>query len=572
MLLRIFPGLVWLKHYSSGVFRSDLVSGLTIGIMLIPQSMGYAVVAGLPPEAGLYASVFPPIVYALLGTSNKISIGPVALDSILILTGLRALAEPGGESYLELAVTLTLLVGALQLVFGLLKFGFIANFLSYPVIVGYTSAAAVIIIVGQFPLLVGTSVEGGNPLEQVFQLLLQMGDWNQFTVVISGVAFALIFLCGRFAPSVPAALLALVVSMLVSGVVGFGQFGVDTISSIPQGLPDFALPSLALAEIGSLLPVAFTVALMGYVGTISICKEQESPKDRSRINPNQELVAVGAANIFGAFVRAFPVSASFSRSAAFRKAGARTQVSAVISAILLALVLLFLTPLFSSYPLPKSVLAVVIVISVSGLFKSREMQSLLRQSRGEFGTLLLTLVATLFLGVQQGLIVGVVVSISLVIYKTANPHMTELGLIEGENLYRNITRFGQAKVRDDLLIFRFDAPLYFANKDVFLRHLYGWIERRPSKRLRSVIFDGEAVNSIDSTAIRMLEQLIEKLAAEGIQFYFTNLIGPVRDALTLSSLKVLLEEEHSFSTIQDAVLYIDEGTHRRRDIALQSNF
>jgi len=571
MLYRLFPGLLWLQDYHKGVFRSDLVSGITIGVMLIPQGMGYAMVAGLPPEFGLYASIFPPIIYAFLGTSNKISIGPVALDSILILTGLSILAEPGTPAYLELAIALTLLVGLLQFVFGILRFGFIANFLSYPVIVGYTSAAAIIIIGSQLQSLVGTRVEGGNVFELLYQMLASLKKWHWLTVIIGATSVIFIGTCNKFIPKFPCALVALVSGMIVTGVLQLEQLGIDTINSIPQGLPDLMLPKLSLDQLSDLLPVAFTVALMGYVGTISICKSQETFSDKIITQPNQELVAIGLANVLGALFRAFPVSASFSRSAAFRSAGALTQVSAVVSSVVLAFTMLYLTTLFASYPLPKVILSAVIIMSVASLFKYGEIKTLFRQSRKEFNIALLTFFITLTLGVQHGLIVGVGVSFFMVIYISANPHMTELGLIEGGNLYRNISRFKNIQIRAEFLIIRFDAPLYFANKDYFTEKLYAWIKQRPPKSIKVVIVNGEAINSMDSTAIRMLSQVMENLESQNIRLYLTNLIGPVRDALKLSQLSVDLETQHVFSTIHDAVLYYDEGVHRRADIALQTN-
>lgn len=570
MLYKLLPGLLWLKNYHKHTFSRDLFSGLSIGVMLIPQSMGYAMVAGLPPEIGLYAAIFPPLLYALLGTSNKISIGPVALDSILILSGLSVLAEPGSDEYLQLAIVLTLLVGILQFVFGLLRFGFIANFLSYPVIVGYTSAAAIIIIGSQLQNLVGANVESQNVIELVYQLLVSFSQWNRYTLAVTTASLVFIIASTRLLPKLPNALVVLVASMFITGLWQIDDYGVAVINSIPHGLPMFEFPNLSWNQLGELLPIAFTVAFMGYVGTISICKSQESPKDKISVNPNQELIAIGLANMLGALFRAFPVSASFSRSAAFRSAGALTQVSAVISSLLIILILLFLAPLFASYPLPKAVLSAIIVMSVLGLFKYTEMKTLFHQNKKEFWILMTTFLITLLLGVQQGLMAGVIISILLVIHNSAMPHMTELGLIKEQGLYRNINRFSNAETRDDLLIFRFDAPLYFANKDYFLTHLYSWIKQRPSNSLKAVIFDGSAVNSIDSTAIRMLSNLTHNLHEQNIEVYFTNLIGPVRDALTAFKLGHY-KEGHIFSTVTDAVKYIDEGVYWRTEIAMQTN-
>ncbi|MFA7554766.1 MAG: sulfate permease [Spongiibacteraceae bacterium] len=571
MLYKLFPGLLWLQSYSMSTFKNDLFAGLTIGVMLIPQSMGYAVLAGLPPEVGLYAAIFPPLLYALLGTSNKISVGPVALDAILILAGLSALAEPGSAQYLQLAIELTLMVGLLQFMFGVLRFGFIVNFLSYPVIVGYTSAAALIIIGSQLPSLVGVHMESDNVFGLVQQLLASFQHWHWLTVAIALTSLLLIFAGRQLAPKLPVALLLLAGGMAIAGLFQFEQQGVDVISSIPQGFPVLTFPFIDLQRLGDLLPVALTVALMGYVGTISICKSQESPADKISVQPNQELIAIGLANTFGALLRCFPVSASFSRSAAFRTAGAMTQVSALVSSLLLAITLLFLTPLFVSYPLPKAILAAIILMSVLSLFKYGEMKALFRQDKKEFLILLVTLIITLLLGVQQGLLVGVVVSVILVIYNSANPHMTELGLIEGQNLYRNINRFGNANTRSDLLIFRFDAPLYFANKDYFMARLYAWMKQRPPQCLRAVILDAQAVSSIDSTSLRMLVHVIENLREQNVGFYLAGLIGPVRDTLMKSDLRDYIQQGYVFSTVHDAVAWLDEGVHRGAEIAVQSN-
>lgn len=572
MLYKLLPGLLWLQGYNAQTLRQDVVSGLVIGVMLIPQSMGYAVLAGLPPEFGLYASIFPPLLYALLGTSNKISIGPVALDAILILSGLSVLAEPGTDDYLQLAVELTLLVGLIQFLFGLLRFGFIVNFLSYPVVVGYTSAAALIIIGSQLQSLTGVHVDSANVFDLGYQLLANISDWHGVTVGIAVASLSFIFLCKRYAPKVPNALILLVSTMLLSGLFHAGQAGVDVINSVPSGFPDLQIPELDFAKLGDLLPVAFTVALMGFVGTMSICKSQESPKDKRSVQPNQELVALGLANALGAMFRSFPVSASFSRSAALRDAGALTQVSAIVSSCLIAITVVFLTPLFVDYPLPKAALAAIIVMSVLGLFKYKEMKVLFQQDRKEFSILLVTFVITLLLGVQQGLLVGVAVSLILVIYNSTAPHMTELGKLDGEDLYRNIHRFESISVRKDILIFRFDAPLYFANKDYFKSRLYSMMKRRPEGSLRAVILDAQAISSIDSTSLIMLESVIENLREQGIQLYLVSLIGPVRDTLTHSTaLRDYMQDEHMFPQITDAVLYIDQGISSRASIARQSN-
>jgi SulP family sulfate permease len=533
--------------------------------------MGYALVAGLPPEYGLYACIFPPVIYALLGTSNKISMGPVALDSILIITGLSVLAEPGTERYLELAILLTLMVGALQLLLGLCKFGFIANFLSYPVIVGYTSAAALIIMGSQFETMLGVDVVGGNIFALLYQLLMQVPDWSWLTLGIGILGMLIMTVPKKRFPAVPFPLFLLVFGMLASGIWELQAMGVDVVSSIPQGLPSFNLPNVSISDLQDLVPVAITVALMGYVGTMSICKSLENPTDKVTTQPNLELIAVGAANLVGSLCRAFPVSASFSRSAAFREAGAKTQVSAVFSSLFIGAAMLVVAPLFVSYPLPKVLLSAIIIVSVSGLFKYAEMKILYTHNKREFYILLTTFLATLLLGVQEGLMIGVSLSILMMIYNTTSPHMTELGSIEDGKLYRNTTRFTDAHVRDDVLIFRFDAPIYFANKDYFVSVLYRWIKQRDVQALQFVVLDAESINTVDSTGVIMLQQVIENLQKQGIQFYITNAIGPVRDTIKTSILSEYMTKKTMFSTINDAITYIDRGVNLHASQAMQTN-
>lgn len=527
--------------------------------------------AGLPIEYGLYACIIPPIMYALLGTSNKLSIGPVALDSILILSGLSLVAEPGADNYIELAVVLTLMVGLIQIFFGLIKFGFIASFLSYPVILGYTSAAAIVIMVSQFGSLLGVSVDEGNTFVRIFFFMQQFDNWHWLTLAMGLVGFVFLALSKRLAPKLPGALLLLILGMICSGLWGASNYGVDVIAYIPQGLPLPQIPSVSLNQITSLIPTALTVALMGYVGSMSICKAQEKPTDKLTVRPNQELIAVGVANFVGAFFKAFPVSASFSRSAAFVSSGALTQVSAVVSSLVIVVIMLFLTPVFTDYPLPKTLLAAIIVLSVAGLFKHEEMKTLYHQNRVEFLVMSATFILTLLLGVQEGLLAGVALSVAKLIYNTAKPHMTELGTIQGGRLYRNVNRFEQVEVRSDVLIFRFDAPLFFANSDYFVESIYRWMKQREEGALKAVVFDAEAVNSVDSTAIRALQKVVENLSRQNIKFYITNAIGPVRDALSNSPLQDYICAETMFATIHDAINYIDNGVGDKEGIALQTN-
>jgi SulP family sulfate permease len=570
-LAKLFPGLQRLKGYSRATARKDCLSGITIACMLIPQGMGYALVAGLPAELGLYACIIPPVIYALLGTSNKLSIGPVALDSILILSGLSLVADPETDNYLSLVIVLTLMVGLIQLTLGLLKFGFIANFLSNPVILGYTGAAALIIMSSQLGNVLGVEKNNVGFFVMLQGFYQQASEWHWPTLALGCFGAWFLIYPKRWLAFLPWGLLLIILGMWFAGLANFKDMGIAVIDSVPEGLPSLIMPALSLDKIADLLPTALTVALMGYVGSMAICKAQESPTDKINVDPNQELIAVGVANLVGAFFKAFPVSASFSRSAAFVSAGASTQVSAIVSAVVIAAVLVFLTPVFASYPLPKVLLAVIIIISVFGLFKYEEMAALYRQNLHEFLLMLATFLSTLVFGIQAGLLAGVLLSIMRVIYNTTVPHMVELGAMQDGKLYRNVNRFDALEIRDDVLVFRFDAPLYFANKDYFIKTLYSWIKQRREGFMEAVIFDAEAVNSVDTSAIRMLLQVVEGLKQKDISFYITNATGPVRDEFMRSPLKDYLNEETMFPSIQDAICFIDNGVCADCGISMQSS-
>ncbi len=571
MFERFFPGLRWLPGYTRASLRDDLVSGITVAFLLIPQGMAYAMVAGLPAIFGLYATVIPPVIYALLGTSNKISIGPVALDSILIITGLSMLADSGTGEYVELAILLTLMVGLIQAVFGLAKMGFIANFLSYPVIVGYISAAAISITISQFENLLGVEMEGQNALEMLLSLLSSFQRWNLVVLTLGSIAVVLLFLGKRIKKQLPWPLMLMIASMFLAGVFDISAYGIATVQELPSGFPPFGLPVVTLERVVSLLPLAFTVALMGYVGTMSICKSVESPADKITAAPSQELVAVGFANTLGGLFHAFPVSASFSRSAVFRDSGARTPYSMIFSAVFILLVLLFFTPLFNAFPIPKLVLSAIVVASVLGLIDWRGMLALAQAERTEFAICMVTFMATLLINIQVGLLVGVALSIFMVIHQAASPHMTELGAIDDGSLYRNITRFPDARVRDDVLLFRFDAPLFFANKDLFVSGLNERLKQRNLNELDYILIEAESINSVDVSGLLMLQQLEQRLTADDVKLCLVGAIGPVRDAIRKQGIDCLVSETRMFTSIGDAMDYIDKGRVTHRAAALQTN-
>ncbi|QCX00950.1 SulP family inorganic anion transporter [Aggregatimonas sangjinii] len=554
---KIFPFLGWLGSYRKRDFLKDLVAGLTVAVVLIPQGMAYAMIAGLPPVYGLYASIVPILLYAVLGTSRQVAMGPVAMDSLLVAAGLGTLAITGVENYIAMALVLAFLVGAIQLLLGISRMGFLVRFLSRPVISGFTSGAALIIIFSQLKHLMGTDVQESQFFhQQVVNAFQSLGDINYYDFTLGVVGIVLIVLFRKWDKRIPGVLIVVLLGILSAYVFDLEAHGLHIVGVVPEGLPAFQVPNIDLGNIKSLWPIAITLALVGYLETISIGKAIEEKNSTDHIDPNQELVALGVSNIVGSFFQSYISTASFSRSAINNDSGARTHLSSIFSVVLVVLTLLFLTPLF--YYLPKAVLASIIMVSVFGLINIIYPRGLWQQSRGELVVLMATLAATLFIGLPQGILIGVLFSLLLMVYKTSNPHFAVLGNIRNSDYYKNVKRFGDEVVlRDDLLIIRFDAQLYFGNSDYFKNELLRQINLK-GKSLKAVILNAEAITYIDSTGANILSRVIDTIHNRGLQFYIAGAIGPTRDTIYQSGIINSLEKEYLFVKTKEAVAYYDD--------------
>jgi SulP family sulfate permease len=549
---KFLPFLKWLPNYKKADLSKDLVAGLTVGIILIPQAMAYAMIAGLPPVYGLYAAIFPLLIYLLLGTSKDLAIGPVAMDSLLVAAGLGTLVISGMENYIALAIFLAFLVGIIQLALGVFRMGFLVNFLSKPVISGFTSAAALIIIFSQLKHLLGANIARSNRFhELVFNVWEKTSETNVYDLAIGLLGILLIVLLKRWNKKIPSILVVVVLGIIAVYVLDLERFGVKIVGVIPTGLPSFKLLEMNWNTVSKVWPIALTLALVGYLEAISIGKAMQEKDGSDTIDPNQELVALGSSNIIGSFFQAYPVTASFSRSAIQGEAGVKTNLAAVFSVLLVVLTLLFLTPLF--YYLPNAVLASIIMVSVFGLIDFSYPQKLWKNNKDEFVVLLTTFLITLLVGIPQGVLVGVLLSLLLMVYRTSNPHFAILGNIRNSDYYKNIDRFGDEVVeRDDLLIVRFDAQLYFGNAGYFKKQLFREIERK-GKELKAIILNAESINYIDSSAAEMLIKLIHEIHKKDIHFYIAGTIGPTRDIIFSSGIIKELHKECLFVKTKEAV-------------------
>ncbi len=552
-----FPFLQWLPNYKKNWFSKDLIAGITVGIILIPQGMAYAMIAGLPPVYGLYAALFPVLIYAFLGTSRQLATGPVAMDSLLVAAGLGTLAITGVENYIAMAVFLAFLVGAIQFVLGLCRMGFLVNFLSKPVISGFTSAAAIIIMFSQLNHLLGVDIEKSSK----FHILIgnafeKLAETNLYDFGIGILGILIIIGLKKWNRKIPSILLVVILGILAVYGLRLEGFGVEIVGTIPGGLPTFKIPDIGLNNTLEVWPIALTLALVGYLEAISIGKALEEKEGKETIDANQELVALGAGNMVGSFFQSYPATGSFGRSAINQSVGAKTNLSAVFSVVMVVVTLLFLTPVF--YYLPNAVLASIIMVSVFGLIDIPYARHLWVRRKDEFVVLFITFLATLFIGITQGILVGILASLLLMVYRTSKPHFAVLGKIRNSDYYKNVHRFGDEIImREDLLIVRFDAQLYFGNASYFKNQLFKHIDAK-GNRLRGVILNAEAINYIDSTAAQMLVKVIHEAHERKLAFYIAGAIGPTRDIIFNSGIINELHREYLFVKTKEAVAFFDD--------------
>ena len=519
---KIFPVLDWILKYKPEYFKNDLVAGITVAILLIPQGMAYALIAGLPPVYGLYAALTPQIVYTIMGTSRQLAVGPVAMDSLLVAAGLGALSIVGTADYIQMAILLSLMVGIIHLILGIFKMGFFVSFLSKPVISGFTSGAAIIISLSQVKYLTGIPIAQNNKLQDFIFLILKSEIPIHVTTLILGLSciFFLLFI-KKLNKKIPSALVVVFFSTLWVYYYDKNLEGVAIIGEIPQGLPSIKFPKLDWLVIKNLFPIALTISIVAFTEAISISKGLDEKNKLYNLNPNQELLALGSANIFGSFFQSYPTTGGFSRTAVNSQAKAKTGVASLICALLIALTLSFFTDLF--FYVPKTVLAAIIISAVLRLIDIKYAIRLYKSRKDEFAVLVLTFILTLFVGIIQGIFFGIILSLLLLVYRASKPHFAFLGRIGNTNYFQNIDRFpNEVVVREDLIILKFDAQLFFGNIDFFKKLVFNSIEKKPSK-VKGFIINARAINYIDSTASEELIIIIKKLQKKELELWLLEL-------------------------------------------------
>ncbi|WP_442267521.1 SulP family inorganic anion transporter [Tenacibaculum sp. ZS6-P6] len=554
---KIIPLLEWLPKYKKSQFKGDVVAGLTVATVLIPQGIAYALIAGLPPIYGLYSALIPQVIYAIFGSSRQVAIGPVATDSLIVAASISTIALMGSESYIAIAIFLALLVGSIQFLMGVFRLGFIVNFLSRPVITGFTSAVAITIGLNQFKNFFGVDFLQSDQIHVLLEdILSRITELETKTTTIGIVTSIIIIVLRRINKKIPNALIVVVLGIVLMYAFKTFFFGVAIVESIPSGLPSFAVPELNFGLVRELLPMAFTLVMVGYLETISIGKYLEAQQDEYKIDPNQELIALGLSNIFGSFFKSYPSTSSFSRSAINFDAGARTGIAAFISAGLVVLTLLYLTPVF--YYLPKTVLAAIIIVAVFRLVNVKEARFLWKANILDFWLLIATFFATLFFGIDYGILIGVSLSLIVLIFRTSRPNVVELGKVPDSDFYRNKNRFKEVILDNEVLVFRFDAQIFYANASYFRERLEYMVKEK-GEELKLIVLDAESINRVDSTGIEMLKQQIQFYMKKEITFYLAGVKGPVRDDLFRGGLLEIINLDHFFMRVNGAVTFFKTG-------------
>lgn len=563
------PFFQQLKIYSRKTFIKDLIGGLTVGVMLIPQGMAYAYLAEIPAVYGLYASIVPLLVYMLMGTSIYAAIGPAALTSLLAFSGLNHAGITNPDEFLNAIIVIALLSGSIQFLMGVFKLGMIVNFISKPVLKGFIFGAALTIFLSQLKSATGIHIDAHGSIETLMALLSNVSSFSFYTVLISGISIAYLFYMKRFSKKIPNQLIVMLVTLLIIYFFNTDNSGVSILGTIPEGLPNFAVPYFDWELVQLLLPTSVTIALISFVEVYAIGISLEDREDQGKLRPNQELIALGLSKFIGSFFLAYPTSSSFSRSAVNKQAGTKTNVSTLFTVGLVVITLLYLTPFF--YFLPKAALAAIIIVAIIGLMDFQYYKTLWRIDKRDFLMFAVTASVTFLIGVQEGIITGVVLSIMALVYAISFPHTAEVGLVRGSlHTFRNVDRYLEIDVEDEILIFRFDAALTFANVQHFIKRLKTYETHK--KNLKFVIIDATSIDSIDTTSLEALKEIAEKYKENNIRMLMACLKGPVRDQFKKSNMFNIIGEDNFFPSVSEAMRDI-KGEQRLLDpqITFQTN-
>lgn len=549
--LEYIPLYAQISDHKFSDFGKDALAGITIGIVLIPQSMAYAVIAGLPPIYGLYGSLIPLLIYPFFASSRHLSIGPVALDMLILSSGLALLTDAAISEKIAMAIMITLCVGVIQISMGTFRLGFIFRFFSRPVISGFTSAAAIIIIFSQLNTLV--RLESGNTTMILYTAVELIKDAEKVhfpTLWASLACIGFLITSDMISKKIPSAVILVVLTIIVSFYIDIESFGINTIEQIPQGLPELSIPQISVDAISSLSATIITLALVQFM-SIAALTQTFSRRHSYTIDPNKEMVSMGLANTLGSFFKSIPVSGSFSRSAIAEQNNAQSSLTNIYAALIVMICLLFLTDLFERLPIP--LLASIIVVSVFKLIDVKEIIVLYETKRRDAIVALVTFFGVIILGIEEGIILGIIVSIGAILYQLSTPTVAELGIIPGSQIFKNIERYDEAEKIDGILILRVDASFSFVNAQFFKTFIVDKSLEKDNKP-EFVIIDGSTISDMDVSAIDSLMEIVSALKAADISLYVSGLIGPVRDVVSSSNRGFIEHDLLFYTSLHEAVL------------------
>ncbi|MDP2211843.1 MAG: SulP family inorganic anion transporter [Candidatus Aquicultor sp.] len=552
--MQFLPFIAWLKNYKKGYLVRDLIAGITIAVVLIPQSMSYAMIAGIPPVYGLYAAALPPIIAALWGRSSLLATGPVAMVSLLVFTSIIPFEKPGSPEFISIAIMLALMVGVIQILMGVFKLGFLMRFVSHPVIVGFTNAAAIIIAATQVKHILGIEVKGS---EFIFQLFLEIGrnlaDTNPYTLGVGILSFIIIIAGKKIHENFPGAMVASVATGALVYLAGLNDLGVKIVGEIPAGLPSPTLTLVGFETAARLVGPALVIAIIGFMEALAITKTV-SKKIHEKVDVNQELIGQGAANAVGYLFGAYPVSGSFSRTAVNLQIGGKTALSNVFSGLAVIITLIFFTSAF--YYLPNATLAAIVMSAVIGLVKHTQFIKLYKTNKTDGAVALITFAFAFITKPDYAIFIGIAVSLILFLWASMSPRVVVLARNPKTEIFEN-AETSHLPTCPQILFVRLDSSIYFANAEYITEDLLKKISER-ANGLKYVLLDMEAVNHIDATGVDELTSLLTEIKARGLELHFANIKQPVKEVLTNSTFIKLLEHTCCLDSKGDSIAMLFE--------------
>jgi len=559
-LNQFVPITHWLPAYQRSWLRPDLIAGMAVWAMTIPQALAYSSIAGVPAQYGLYTVPLAMIAYAIFGTSRTLSMGPESALAIMSAATVGALAVQGSEEFLTLTIALALVIGILFFIFGLLRMGWVANFMANPVLKGFLAGIALVVIAGESSKLIGVSGTDGNFFQDVWAIIIQLPQANPATTVVGVSCLVLLFAFKRFAPKLPGALIVVILAIIVSSVFDLYEAGVAIVGQVEAGIFPLGLPDVTLEAIIRLVPGALGIVLVGYAQSYGMAKEAVETTGEE-LDPNQEMVAYGISNAASSFSSGFVTGGSLSRTSLTLGNGGRTQVPALLNAGLVILTLIFLMPFFEN--LPSATLAAVVIMAISALIVPSYFKRLYRVSRSEFWYSLITLLGVLLFGIMEGVVLGAAISLLVLIRRVTRPGTAILGRMPDKESYRDVELYPEVETVPGLLIYRFDSALIFTNAEFFEKDVRRYITEQNAATgvpVQRVLINAETMNDIDTTGTDHLSDLCESLEKDGIGLVFAKVKDPVRNMMRLSGAEEVIGVDNFYASVNEgARAFIEES-------------